>query len=234
MYEGLKDYIVPAPNVNTTPRPEWARPPSTQAPLNDELPPLKPTTRLPVETKPPTKKPASPKPTVVAEKPTTTPSPVFDETTTKKKRKKKTRTTTTTTQAPLKPEIEEEEEPVEEEESPVDQNDPEPEVVSSNKHPNCEKDDVSDKILYANLEDCTKFYRCIHNKRVDFNCEAPLVFDAELQTCNWAEAGKNDECNLAYLKQADDLTTIPSTDVETTVTAVKSDQKEKIDNEVET
>ncbi|KAG5669716.1 hypothetical protein PVAND_000011 [Polypedilum vanderplanki] len=226
MYRNMKDYVVPEPNAKTTPRPEWARPPSTQSSSND-LPALKPTTRKPIETKP-TKKPAA----STTEKPITTPIPVLDETTTsKKKRKKKTKTTTisttTTTILPPVDESNEEDILVENEEG----NEPhEPVEVLPSDHPNCADENVNEDRLYPNLEDCSEFYRCTHGIRHVFRCEAGTAFNFEKQACDWPSDEQKEKCNLAYLK--DVATTIIIDEIEMT-TLTDQQEKTENDNEVE-
>jgi chitinase len=226
MYESMKDYTVPEPTAVTTPRPEWARPPSTPSTL-DDLPPVKPTTRKPAEMQPATTK----KPSVAAQKPTTTERPFVDETTTKKKRKKKTRTTTTTTTTEMPSVESEEDESPDENSSDVESNDP---ISTSFDHPNCADEGVSEEKLYPNLEDCTKFYRCTHKERVNFTCDAGTAFNVEKQICDWPSSDQTQKCNLAYLKLAEtteyDVET--TTDIETTTR--EQDETDKAENEVET
>lgn len=154
LYKNMRSYRVPEPTVTTTPRPEWARPPSTQ-PSNVVLDiQLDPTTRkTTVATAKPTKKPVKttkqptttqqPTEAVVAETeaPTTatSPRPTSKKTT---KRKRTTKTTTTTTPEPHD-ELEEEEE-VEEVQAPA------------LGKPDCSQ--VTEDTLFADPNDCKIFH----------------------------------------------------------------------------
>lgn len=84
LYKNMKDYRVPAPTITTTPRPEWARPPSTQPTKIEMDIPLEPTTRKPTTPKPATKPTKPTKPTTVVQ--TTKASSTVMQTTTKKPR----------------------------------------------------------------------------------------------------------------------------------------------------
>jgi chitinase len=198
MYDGMKNYRVPGPMGSTTPRPEWARPPSTQ-PSNDDLPNLKPTTRKPTEqppmvsvtqtttkaTRKPTQQPPMDVP--VTQAPTkTTRKP------SKKPTKKKTttvKTTTTTTEAYEAPEISEPE--------------VEPEIVedtpSCRSPPPCNDPDTDPEMIHRDPCDCKKFYRCNHNEAQEFSCMERLVFNPTVQTCDWP--ANVPECKTYYLKK---------------------------------
>lgn len=96
LHRNMKNYRVPEPTLTTTPRPEWARPPSTKPTMEIDLDaPLKPTTRKPTTAMPATKK-TTPKPTQAA----TTGKPTQAATTAKPSsmttRRRRTKTTTTT------------------------------------------------------------------------------------------------------------------------------------------
>lgn len=81
LYKNMKDYRVPAPTITTTPRPEWARPPSTQPTKIEMDIPLDPTTRKMTSPKP-TTKPTKPASTTVVQT-TKAPSTVMQTTTRK-------------------------------------------------------------------------------------------------------------------------------------------------------
>jgi chitinase len=223
MYDSMKDYTVPTPSVNTTPRPEWARPPSTPS-SNDDLPVVKPTTRKPTEATKPTQ-------VIQDEKPTTTPKPLSN-TTSKKKRKKKTRTTTTTTTTTSEPEVmpeEEEEEP----EMSVEAEDEFHEPVNTLEFPNCAAEGVDENRFFPSPEDCTQFYRCTHGTRANFTCEAGTAFNIEKQVCAWPTDEQKDRCKLGYLKLDDEMTTTVAAD-DTTLEIEVQDRTDKTLNEVET
>ncbi|KAF9809300.1 hypothetical protein SFRURICE_015763 [Spodoptera frugiperda] len=40
-------------------------------------------------------------------------------------------------------------------------------------------------LLLPHFYDCSKFYMCAHGEEVEFNCAPGLIFDFQLQTCNW-------------------------------------------------
>lgn len=122
LYDNMKDYVVPEPNVVTTPTPEWARPPSTEPSKDDRPVVSEETTRRPTSKRPSSKKPGSRKPTrttvatteATTEKttprPATTKKPEVEvqkpvdmpvtqasvDVTTKKKKKRRKKTTTVT------------------------------------------------------------------------------------------------------------------------------------------
>nr|ADE06396.1 peritrophin type-A domain protein 1 [Mamestra configurata] len=41
-------------------------------------------------------------------------------------------------------------------------------------------------LLLPHFTDCSKFYMCAHGEEVEFQCPGGLIFDFQLQTCNWA------------------------------------------------
>ena len=213
LYKNMKDYRVPDPNIETTPRPEWARPPSTQ-PSNVEH-----DVQLDVTTRKTTKKPATKKPTtkpttvtnapVTSKKPkpattrvTTTESPILNEDvttetvttvrTTKKKRKptksKRTTTTERTTTEFVEPIIEEidEEKPVLNEET-IDSS-------SAMGKPDCTDPNTDHELLFADESDCTIFWRCDQDRATSFNCEEGLVFNEKV--CDWPANSSREKCKL--------------------------------------
>lgn len=191
MHDGMQGYRVPAPRGTTTPRPEWARPPSTQS-SNDELPAVIETTRKPTTTEKPTKRPTA-APTKPSRKPTQT-TTMFTTNTpkpTKKPSKKPTTTrsttTTTTTEKYVEPEFPEVEEEIIEE----------PSVVQDM---NC-ADSSNTEAYFADPNNCKNFYRCNQNEATKFECKDKLVFNPRINTCDWPTNVPN--CKNFYLKDND-------------------------------
>jgi chitinase len=214
LYDGMKSYRVPEPTITTTPRPEWARPPST--PTSDVLfnGPLAPTTRMPTSPKP------KPKPTQPATKPSTTkkvpttaktPRPTQAATTvkvtsaltetvtesvvtTKPTKKRRTRTTTKAVTTTEKTEEEIPEVQVEEQGNlqPVVDTD-----TPAMGEPNCEDPNTNRELLYSD-QDCTIFWRCDQSKAVKFDCEAGLIFNGKV--CDWPANSSREECRTLFVK----------------------------------
>lgn len=229
LYKNMKNYIVPEPTFATTPRPEWARPPSTAASSVQADVPLAPTTR-----KPTTQKPATTKKPVTTKKPQTTMMPVTtgayqnptESTTTRKRRKKTTTkasttpvemttteeptttesktttemrtttteattttrrrktstTTTTTTEASVTDEEKEEEHH---------------EVPSMDEQnlmgkPDCANPSTDREMLYSDVDDCTIFWRCDHDKATKFSCKKGLIFNGKV--CDWPANATREKC----------------------------------------
>lgn len=245
MWESMKDYDVPAPTVSTTPRPEWARPKSTPAPSDDELPPS------PKPSKKPSRKPTRSTTTTTTQAPqevtveevipvesTAKPSKRPSKKPTKKRRTTTTKTTTTTTEEPIE-EVEEEEEEVPEEEVPeeniaVGESDVDAQGDTDKDDegkPNCSNPETDKNHIYANPNDCSQFFRCDHDNVVTFNCESGLVFNEAEQVCDWPTKRHKKRCKNLLLKLTDRVTTTDQSETdETTVTDV---QEDKVDNEVE-
>lgn len=255
LYKNMKDYRVPGPTIETTPRPEWARPPSTQPSnvINDvqlDATTRKPTTKKPV-TKPTTeritevplttkkRKPTTRstttrettteavildevittepfttirttrkrKPTTTRE--TTTEAVIFEEgmtteavttvRTTKKKRKpSKTKRTTTTeriTTEFVEPIVEIEE--VNHEKPVLDE-----EVTSSAMgKPDCTDPNTDRELLFADVDDCTIFWRCDQDRATSFTCEQGLVFNEKV--CDWPINSSREKCKLVGAVQGE-------------------------------
>jgi chitinase len=230
MYNNMVDYVVPKPTISTTPRPEWARPPSTQASFDDPKPVTKPST-MTVET--------STEEIIVQTESTIKPSrkPSRKPSKTKKPKKTTTSTSTTTTTEEPEPEIPEEmpempEQVPEEVESPVDEVEIQEDTLDESGAPNCEDPNVNKEHIYPNLKDCTKFFRCDHDKYVEFNCEAGTVFNEKSQVCDWPTKKHRKTCKQAFLKlkEGDEMTT--ETD-ETTMIYTQNESSDKDYNEVE-
>lgn len=194
LYENMKDYNVPEPTVTTTPRPEWARPPSTQ-PTSVELdfesdvttpkttvattkiPKPTETTQAPTTrvTRKKTKKTKKPRPTKVSLTTTTT------TTTTESP------TTTSTTQQPVQdPEVIEENEETNEQDN-----------ISSdtelNDKPDCTNPDLDPEAFYPH-SDCSKFYRCDNSNAVEFSCKEGLLFNPDQNVCDWPANVESRKC----------------------------------------
>lgn len=224
LYDNMKSYRVPEPTFATTPRPEWARPPST--PPSDVLfdVPLAPTTRMTTTSRKPRPKPTktvstrtttkkvtkAPKPTE-ASKPTEAPTTVEDTPvvtteaviTTKTTRRRRTRTpkpastsaTTTTTTEKVEEEVPEKE--VEEEEN---QRPPSADTPSMGE-PDCEDPNTDRELLFSD-QDCTIFWRCDQNKAAKFDCEAGLIFNGKV--CDWPANSNREECRAIVLKSEEE------------------------------
>lgn len=212
LYNGMKDYNVPEPTITTTPRPEWARPPST--PSSPEDPPvvLASTTRKPTTT---TKQPSTTTTMKVVNdeerttmKVTTTTTTVSSEDTTKKKRKKKRTkaptTTTTATTTPMSTTVRDEVPIVD-----VEVEDNETEASSDNTNlmgkPNCAAMSESERELLYKDNDCMKFWRCAQDTPVLFNCKDGLWFNG--QVCSWPDDVKaiREECKNYVEKDVESL-----------------------------
>ncbi|KAH8277359.1 hypothetical protein KR026_009694, partial [Drosophila bipectinata] len=188
LYDNMKSYRVPEPTRETTPRPEWAKPPATP-PNPDEgpVPQAKPTTTTTRRPKPKPQPTSSSVSTTLAPVPSvgsSTPKP----TTKKPKKPKKTTTTTTTTTTTPAPEktTEGPEEIVDPEQSVSTQFDPS-EIDCTNKdfvpHPNCRK-----------------YFRCVHGKPVEFECKEGTAFHTVLNVCDWIENSDRYYCTRSKKK----------------------------------
>lgn len=158
LYRNMKNYRVPEPTITTTPRAEWARPPSTQ-PSNVVLDVhLDPTTRRTTQATPkPTKKP-KPSTTKPPKKPTTTQQPIEvpvtqAETTIKVTKPKPTKRTTTSTTTTMTPEPEESGEIEGVDEPALDV-----ESETAMGKPDCTRFRSNQEQLFADTDDCRVFY----------------------------------------------------------------------------
>ncbi|XP_043651294.1 endochitinase [Drosophila teissieri] len=195
LYDNMRNYRVPEPTRETTPRPEWAKPPATP-PNADEGAVVAPTSSTTKRPKP------KPKPTSSPVSPTSAPGPVptvgsstQKPTTKKPKKPKKTTTTTTTTPAPEKSTEEPEEvvhpvdpvQPVDPEQPMWPQFDPN-EIDCTNRdfvpHPNCRK-----------------YFRCVHGKPVEFECKEGTAFHTVLNVCDWIENSDRYYCSHMKKKE---------------------------------
>ncbi|XP_041630279.1 endochitinase isoform X1 [Drosophila kikkawai] len=169
LYDNMRSYRVPEPTRETTPRPEWAKPPAT--PPNPDEGPVLQTEATPTTTRRPKPKPQPTASSTLAPVPTLA-SSTQKPTTKKPKKPKKTTTTTTTTPAPEKT-TEEPEEVVDPEQPIEPQFDPN-EIDCTNRdfvpHPNCRK-----------------YFRCVHGKPVEFECKEGTAFHTVLNVCDWIE-----------------------------------------------
>lgn len=203
LYDGMKSYRVPEPTITTTPRAEWARPPSTQSSDVVYNVPLAPTTRSttlkPKPTRPAATTKGTPKPTepsISTVKVTTAATP--EETTTRKTtRRRRTRTTkpsTTSTTEKVEEEVSEQgEEEDEENNQPSISND-----TPDMGKPECVNPSTDREALYSD-QDCTVFWRCAQDVAVKFDCEKGLVFNGKV--CDWPKNSSREECRNLISKK---------------------------------
>lgn len=193
LYKNMKSYRVPRPTVTTTPRPEWARPPSTQPSVQPDVQ-LEPTTRKPTN-KPTTKRPTTARPTQAPTTRKSTEAPTEAPTTeavttirTTRKRKSTTRASTTertTTEAETNEEIDESNEEVAGESS-----------TSTIGKPDCRNPSTDREVLYADPSDCTIFWRCDQDRATSFDCEKGLVFNGKV--CDWPKNSGREKCRRLF------------------------------------
>nr|QDA39869.1 chitinase 1 [Phenacoccus solenopsis] len=173
LHDNMFDYIVPDREVPTTPTAEWARPPSTPAEEGNVHVPstTKFTTRV-----------TTPKTTTVrvtTEK-MTTPKPTTTKITTTK-----ITITRSTTQYPT---------------SQSTSSSPEfPEYSSSTTETDGVGTDIEENIEcrigdYLPHNDCDKYYRCVHNKEIEFKCRPGTAWNQRMMTCDWPENVEKENC----------------------------------------
>lgn len=202
LHRNMKNYRVPEPTITTTPRPEWARPPSTKPTEIDLDVPLPTTTRKPAGSTRPTKRRKT-KPTTtemmstVKDEITTTEMPTTQTTTTRRRRKKtKTTTaatepstiaeTTTTTEKPTTVAEEEDEDESHEVQPALDED------IDAMGKPDCANPSVNRELLYSDPDDCSMFWRCDNDKATSFSCKTGLVFNGLV--CDWPANSKREKC----------------------------------------
>jgi len=160
LWNGMKDYDVPVPTITTTPRPEWARPPSTPSASGT----VKPT-----------------------KKPMTTPTSWSTSTSTS------TSTSASTTSKPV--------EMSSQGSSSIPTSSPSSttEMVSNterapppNEVPSESVDCSSDG--FQPHPDCGKYYQCVHNKPIEFNCKPGTIWRQDALICDWPENSKRADC----------------------------------------
>ncbi|XP_037954165.1 endochitinase-like [Teleopsis dalmanni] len=182
LHDNMRNYRVPEPTRETTPRPEWAKPPATPPNPDEENLPIASTTKRPIpkpqqttvrptEATTTTKKPAK-----VSKKPKPKPKP--------KPTTSTSTTTTTTTEAALQKDPE------------ITQPDPEQNDVNID----CTNRD------YVPHPDCQKYYRCVHGKPVEFECKEGTAFHTILNVCDWIENSDRYYCTRLKKKTVDNET----------------------------
>ena len=198
LYDGMKNYQVPEPTITTTPRAEWARPPSTQSSDVVYNVPLAPTTRLTTLKPKPTRPAATtaretPKPIESSTTAVQVTAAAAEEITTRKTtRRRRTRTTqpsTTSTTEKAEEEVSEQEE----NNQPSAAND-----TPDMGKPNCSNPDTDREALYSD-QDCTVFWRCAQDVAVKFDCEKGLIFNGKV--CDWPKNSSRDECRNLFGKK---------------------------------
>ncbi|XP_017491043.1 PREDICTED: endochitinase-like [Rhagoletis zephyria] len=195
LYDNMHDYTVPEPTRETTPRPEWAKPPATP-PNPDEASLMS----QDVTTKRP-----HPSTTQTTTTPTTTTStkrPLANETTTTKKpskgskkpkprpKPKPTVATATTTEISTT---------TSNEAGELEIFEPKPEVISTTGANQVPDIDCTNKdfIPHAN---CQKYYRCVHGEPVEFECKEGTAFHTILNVCDWIENSDRYYCTKTKKK----------------------------------
>lgn len=189
LYKNMRKYRVPDPKIATTPRPEWAKPPSTQSSNTEVNIQLDATTRKPTTPKPqktkPTKKVTTMRPTEAVVE--TTQAATTMKTTRKRKPPKKstarTTTSTTTTEATI------------EEEKPANKPEFDEEREMMGK-PDCADPNTDREHLYSDEEDCSIFWRCDQDRATSFNCEAGLIFNGKV--CDWPSNSNREKCRRLF------------------------------------
>ncbi|XP_059051956.1 endochitinase [Achroia grisella] len=166
LHKHMSSYTVPPPRTgNTTPTPDWAKPPSTPSDPSEGDP--IPTTARPTTAAKPISTTAKPttitKPTIAAQ-----PTTAVASTTTQAPTTISTTASSTDVDAEL---------PVENEiDSPDD-------VCTS------EQDYVADK------KHCDKYWRCVNGEPVQFTCLPGTVFNSKLNVCDWPDNAKRLDCS---------------------------------------
>lgn len=206
LYDSMHSYRVPEPTFATTPRPEWARPPSTQSNSYDEIdiqldyttrttttvkPTRKSTTTEATTTRKPTRKSTTTEATTVevTEAPVkTTTAERITTTVRTTKKKKTTRTTTTTTESPTT-----------EAESGENPDDSDEQAMGK---PDCSDPNVNRELLYADEDDCTVFWRCDNRVAKRFTCKDNLVFND--QVCDWPANSNRKKCRQLFKVDQED------------------------------
>ncbi|KAH8360122.1 hypothetical protein KR093_010866, partial [Drosophila rubida] len=183
LYNNMRDYEVPEPTRETTPRPDWAKPPATPPnPDEGEVVLQQPTT---------TRKP-KPKP-----KPTSTSAPLPGVSSTSKKpptkkpkKPKKTTTTARTTTTTAAPEVTDEPEIVVDPVEAVT-----PGISFDSSEIDCTNRD------YVPHPNCRKYFRCVHGKPVEFECKEGTAFHTVLNVCDWIENSDRYYCTRMKNKE---------------------------------
>ncbi|XP_075984553.1 chitinase 5 [Anticarsia gemmatalis] len=168
LHKHMSTYTVPPPKTgNTTPTPEWARPPSTPAdPAEGEPIPTTTTTTV--------------KPTTTSKPTTTTKAPqhIEDDENDIAVRPEPPKAP----EAPETPEVPEAPEKPEAPEHPIDNEIDNPDICNS------EEDYISDK------KQCNKYWRCVNGEGVQFTCMPGTVFNTKLNVCDWPANSDREEC----------------------------------------
>ncbi|CAH1393224.1 unnamed protein product [Nezara viridula] len=164
LWKNMKDYQVPRPTVSTTPRPEWARPPSTPSESGE-----------PVST---TKKPEWTT-SVSTAAPTTSASTSTSTTTTSTS----TTTSTTTTPSTIPPVS-----------STSEQEPSNSEVTQGTSTSSPIDNTICVEDGFRPHKECNKYYQCDHNTPVEFSCKPGTVWNQEKQICDWPENAKRKDC----------------------------------------
>ncbi|KAG8315894.1 Glyco_18 [Homalodisca vitripennis] len=216
LHRNMKDYTVPTPTITTTPRPEWAKPPSTPSSS-----PVKPTKKPTAGTPKPKPKP---KPTTARPTTTTEEEPVEVPEVEEIKPSVPEKPVTSKPQKPVRPvvrppsgepsdggcpcenEVEVTSKPVAtttnepatskpeiKPEEPVEEVAAEEGELSP---PNSDVDCTTDG--FQAHQQCNKYYQCVHGKPLEFECKLGTVWNNEISICDWPENARRPACRTFY------------------------------------
>ncbi|XP_054260757.1 endochitinase isoform X2 [Macrosteles quadrilineatus] len=226
--KGMRGYVVPTPTITTTPRPEWARPPST--PSADGVKPTKRPTHKPKPKPKPTRKPTTPKPTT-EEPPVENPLPeenVPEEPMVKPPMPEKPKPKPPAAEKPRPPKptrpIGEPTEgcPCEHEPAttskPVATTTRRPHTTSRRPATTTEEAEEPGEVIEAEEPPagetqadvdcsndgfkahakCNKYYQCVHGQALEFECKLGTVWNTEINICDWPENSRRPNCRTFY------------------------------------
>nr|UDL18258.1 chitinase-like protein [Bemisia tabaci] len=190
LHKNIKGYKVPEPTFTTTPRPEWARPPSTPAqPGEYPVRPVKP------GSKPPSWVPST----------TTSTTPQYTQPSTSSTYwPQPSPTTTTTTKRPY----EEPDTPrpfppyrPQQPERPPTRPPPSPSTTTTTSteapeapsgEPDCRQDG------YRPAARCDQYYQCVYGKPILFTCKPGTVWNQIMMICDWPENSNRADCQQQF------------------------------------
>ncbi|XP_060805956.1 endochitinase isoform X2 [Amyelois transitella] len=172
LHKHMSSYSVPPPRSgNTTPTPEWARPPSTPSDPSEGEP-------IPTTT---TIRPTTAAATTTTKAPTTTRAPTT------------TKATTTTTQSFESVDSGSDENDIEVKPSKKPEQVEQPPAENEVEHEDVCKSDAD---YIPDKKRCDMYWRCVNGEGVQFTCQPGTVFNVKLNVCDWPENAKRLDCEL--------------------------------------